>query len=420
MFGGQKKLVMCQACRGLISSSESTCPLCGRDAVPPARARINEVTGTDHFISRLILTINIAIFVMMLIADIRAGGDTSQVLMRPGNTTFYAFGGRLISLINQGEWWRIITPNFIHLGIMHLLFNSFALYQIGPLVEELYGSQKFIFLYLATGIVSNLAAYTFFINGAGASGSIFGLIGLMAVYGYRIGGAFGRGLMRQMLIWAAFGILMGFGIGADNVSHIGGMIAGAVFGFIIKPEEPSTSRAAFGWNTAAVASAALVTISFVMVAVNYSKPIPGSAGLNDESGMKAITYFNHMRDAEEGLIDSYNAFIEIINAKNSAASIDAARSAADKGLASLNGMPLFEGEASQYSQQLRGILTDQPKAVDQFAASKEKDWNAAQSSMRSTSDRLDQFRTGYSAWLPKFLEEHGLILKAPAKGNPSS
>jgi rhomboid protease GluP len=365
-----------------------------------------------------VLTINIAIFVMMVIADIRAGGDTSQVLMNPSARAFYDFGGRIISLIDRGEWWRLVTPNFIHLGLLHLLFNSFALYQIGPLVEESYGSQKFIFLYLATGIASNLGSYTFHINGAGASGSIFGLIGLMAVYGYRQGGTFGRELMRQMLIWAAFGIMMGFGIGADNVGHIGGMIAGAALGFIIRPGEPATSRGAMAWNAAAIAAAAIVTISFVMVAVNYGKQRPSYAGLSDENAERGIAFFNHMRNAEEGLFNSYQSVEAIINAKDRNAALDTARNAAGRGIASLDAMPEYEGEASQYVSRLRGLLAEQLQLVEQLAAAKEKSWTEAEASMRRVNVSYDQFLRDYYAWLPGYLKEYGLELTNSPAGKP--
>jgi rhomboid protease GluP len=410
MFGGRKKLVMCQACRGLIEASATTCPLCGRDSVPPARARLSEVAGTDHFVSRLVLTINIAIFVMMVVADIRAGGDTSQVLMRPSPGVLYDFGSRLVPLIDMGQWWRLVTPNFIHIGIIHLLFNSFALYQIGPLVEETYGSQKFIFLYLATGLVSNIGSYLFLVNGAGASGSIFGLIGLMAVYGYRQGGPFGRGLMRQMLIWAAFGLMMGFSMSnVDNVGHIGGMVAGAALGFAVRPSEPSTARGALAWNAAAVGSAALVAISFVMVAMNYGKPLSSLTGLPEERAERLFTYFNHMRDAEEGMIDSYNAMAAVVRARDGNAGLDTARNAAGRGLASLDTMPEVEAEATQFAQRLRALLTEQLKAVEQFTASKEdRRWADAAASLEKIGNSYDQFSSDYSAWLPGFVKRHGL------------
>ena len=257
--------MMCHSCRGLIEPSTRTCPLCGLESVPAPRAGSVEKAGSEQFFSRLVMTINIALFVLMVLADLKSGTGS---IMKPSMEVFYDFGGRSVQAISNGQWWLLVTPNFLHLGIIHLLFNSFALYQIGPQVEEVYGSQKFIFLYVAIGILSNVSSYSFNINGAGASGAIFGLIGLMAVYGYRMGGAMGRALMRQMIIWAAFGVVVTLTY-ADQAGHIGGFISGAALGFIIKAEPPVTARASLYWNITAIVCALVVAVSFVMVALNY-------------------------------------------------------------------------------------------------------------------------------------------------------
>gem|GEM_PF-239175 len=266
MFEREKKLVMCQACRALVDPGEKTCPMCGEPSVP--EQRLSNVAG-GQFISLLILSVNVILFVLMGIAAVRNGGGAEAFFSSPASALLYDFGGFNVVLFKSGEWWRLVTCNFLHIGFMHLLFNSFALIQIGPIVEEFYGSQKFIFIYLATGIVSSIASYQFGISGAGASGAIFGLIGLMAVYGYRQGGEWGRNLMRQMLIWAAMGIVFGFIIRANNVAHIGGFIGGAVLGFVLKGDAPQTVRTATRWNIVALASIVIIAVSFVFVAKSY-------------------------------------------------------------------------------------------------------------------------------------------------------
>jgi membrane associated rhomboid family serine protease len=208
---------------------------------------------------------------MMAIAHVRNGVEVASFMNNPEDYVFYDFGGRLPELIMNGQLWRLVTPNFLHLGIGHLMFNSLALYQIGPQVEEAYGSQKFIVIYLLTGILSNAFACLFGIRGAGASGAILGLIGLMVAYGHRRGGSYGAAIKRQMLVWAAIGIALGFVLGADNVSHVSGFVAGLVVAYIIPPDPPSLFRSVFAWNAGAVLSAVLVVSSFAMVAVNYGK-----------------------------------------------------------------------------------------------------------------------------------------------------
>jgi hypothetical protein len=153
---------------------------------------------------------------------------------------------------------------------MHLMFNSSALFYIGPQVEEIFGSQKFMFAYVGTGIASGVASYLFLPAGsAGASGAIFGLIGLMAIYGHLLGGSFGRDLKRRMLIWAGIGILFGFFMGANNVAHVGGLLAGGALGFVLAPDAPSTVGSAARWNATAIGCIGLVVISFVMAGRVY-------------------------------------------------------------------------------------------------------------------------------------------------------
>src|SRR5215472_11443627 len=269
MFGNKKRLVMCQACRGLIAASVRTCPLCGRDSVPAAPARTVAHAGSPRFFTVLLITINVALFILMTAVDSGSGRESS-FLSGAGSPVLLDFGSRSVALIARGQWWRLVTPIFIHLGVIHLLFNNIALFQTGPLVEESLGSQKFIFVYLACGIVGNIGSFVFGIPGAGASGAIFGLIALAAVYGYRMGGVAGRSLMRQMILWAGIGLVLGQTVlRADNVNHIGGLITGAALGFALGLEHPHTARAVLGWNAAAILSVALVAVSFVMVALHY-------------------------------------------------------------------------------------------------------------------------------------------------------
>ena len=269
MFGDRNKLVMCQACRGLVEASAKTCPLCGRESVPRRRVFVSEKAGGESFFSLLLLGINIVLFLMMAAVDISSGTEGVSLMNTPSTYVFLDFGGRSSFYINHGQWWRLVTPNFLHLGLMHLMFNSVSLYYVGPQVEALYGSQKFFFIYLVAGILSNIGAYTFGIQGAGGSGAIFGLIGLMAAYGHRLGGTFGRAIKRQMLLWAGAGIVFGFLMGADNVSHAGGFIAGGILGYLIAPEAPTLARSALVWNVTAIACALVVVLSFGMVAKNY-------------------------------------------------------------------------------------------------------------------------------------------------------
>ena len=142
------------------------------------------------------------------------------------------FGALYGPAVAAGQWWRIFTGAFIHDGIMHIAFNMFALWQIGMLVEQLFGSPKMAFIYFVSMIGSGLAVYYLNYNEVtiGASGAIFGLFGALVAAGLRLGEV-GRRLVRSMLGVVLINLLIGFMI--PNISmagHVGGLITGFLIG----------------------------------------------------------------------------------------------------------------------------------------------------------------------------------------------
>ncbi len=144
-----------------------------------------------------------------------------------------------------GEWWRLLSPVLVHESILHLAFNMYFLYLVGPLVEQLYGSARFVLLYVLTAATASVASYL--IGGpdpsVGASGALFGLCGVLLV---------GRALHRPVLqgqqraILSQIGALvvinlvLGFGLnvfggGIDNAAHVGGLLGGLWLGLLIPP-----------------------------------------------------------------------------------------------------------------------------------------------------------------------------------------
>jgi rhomboid protease GluP len=387
----RRKTVICQACRGLVDSSAKTCPLCGRDSLQQIKASAS--AESPHFFSRLILTINLMLFALMVIVDAKNKGGIDAVMGGPSDGVFLDFGGRYPSAIAHGQWWRIVTANFLHIGIVHLMFNSLVLYQIGPQVEEAFGSQKFIFLYLAAGIISNIAASFFGVYGAGASGAIFGLLGVMAVYGYRMGGALGRMLMRQMLVWAAIGILIGFipGLNLDNVSHISGFIAGAGLAFRIRPEQPSAGRTAV-WNAVAIACAALIALSFAMVGFNYGKM---------QRGSQVVVLSRRLSKIESALARAFDWKSKADGEpKQIAQLLRSAASDADR-LASI------DARSDQIRQRLAAIAR---KRADLLEAA-ETDPAAAQKDVRSDKAEVEETIQSFNDWVNSIKDEYGLVYR---------
>jgi len=175
----------------------------------------------------------------------------------------------------EGEWWRLVTPVLVHGGLLHLLFNMYFLFLVGPLVEQLYGSVRFVLLYVITAAAGSAASFLFGgpAPSVGASGAIFGLCGvLLAVSAVHrpILDRRGRAIMSQIGALVVLNLVIGFGFGAmmggniDNAAHIGGLLAGLWLGLVLPPirstlasywQQPSASRARPGSALAAGATA---------------------------------------------------------------------------------------------------------------------------------------------------------------------
>ncbi len=161
-----------------------------------------------------------------------------------------------------GEYWRLFTVTLVHGSLMHLAFNMYALFIVGPIVEAMYGRVLFLAFYLLTAAVASVASYLFVAApSVGASGAVFGLFGILLVSTWLHKPALGRqarGLTGQIGIIIAFNLALGFGLGAgfgvniDNAAHVGGLLAGAWLGFAIVPRGVAT-LASF-WQKPSVAA----------------------------------------------------------------------------------------------------------------------------------------------------------------------
>ena len=158
------------------------------------------------------------------------------------------------------QWYRLITSAFLHGGFLHIAFNMFALYQLGPALEALLGSKRFLALYLIAALGGGVASYLFSAANTvsvGASGAIFGLMTASIVVGRQIGAD-----ISQIALWLGINVLIGFSSpGIDWRAHLGGAITGAVVASI--QTNPSSGRTA----REATQLGLLVTALLVLVAV---------------------------------------------------------------------------------------------------------------------------------------------------------
>jgi len=221
---------VCPQCGQVQDRRERRCVKCGA----ALGARLWQVAR------RLGLVVPTAVSVSTLLGMVIAIAYLRLMLVRPGTGYFRVGSDDLIFLgayylpaVQAGQVWRHATAIFLHIGLVHLVFNMIALAQIGPAIEETFGRARMLFLFMLTGVAGFAAcqAVGMVAVSAGASGAIMGLCGAAAGWGQRDGTGVGRNVRNQMLKWAAYTMLFGVMVGANNVAHAAGFLFGGVLGF---------------------------------------------------------------------------------------------------------------------------------------------------------------------------------------------
>jgi rhomboid protease GluP len=225
-------------------------------------------------IAYTLFALNILIFVLMELA----GGSTSPLISE-------AFGNKSNPQIDNGEVWRFVTPIFLHIGILHLAFNSYALWIVGPQVEKLYGSARFLLLYVLTGVGGVAASYWYhpYDPSAGASGAIFGLFGVLLIFSFRyrktVPAFFTKALGKGILLTIGINLVIGYMIPqVDNAAHIGGLVSGMLLAAVVPFQKPGeTTGPAFKVVQAALVG--VIALCFFAVATRYNGPSPSLQNL---------------------------------------------------------------------------------------------------------------------------------------------
>jgi len=283
---------LCPACGTLVGATATKCHECGASltfSLAAASRSLSTLLPTESPATYVILGLNVLLFGLSLVVTMRVsqtfnflGGISPQVLSRLGARQPYS--------ILQGEWWRLVMPIFLHSSLLHIAMNTWVLMDLGPKVEEVYGSARYLFLYIITGIASFIVStawvlfrYSDLVEavgeegarrgmfvGIGASGALMGLIGLLLALTARRGGAYMQMIRAQLLRWVAYILIFGFIVGGiDNAAHLGGLATGFLLGKVVADREPANSaerqRAyALGWLAGLVVAA-----SFAFMLRNY-------------------------------------------------------------------------------------------------------------------------------------------------------
>jgi len=195
-----------------------------------------ELKAKTPWITYGLIAINVAVWLILLLISKKTGTTYDDLL------TIY--GAKVNSLILNGEYWRFISPMFLHSNEIHLLVNCYSLFIIGSEVEKLFGHLKFSAIYFVSGFLGCIASFAFSINDSvGASGAIFGLLGAMLYFAVKrpslLKSSFGANLITNMVINLAYGFMNKH---VDNNAHIGGLIGGFLTTGIVYTNKEETSK----------------------------------------------------------------------------------------------------------------------------------------------------------------------------------
>jgi rhomboid protease GluP len=214
-------------------------------------------------VTRAILTLNVAVFVVQVLL---AGGAVAVVSI-PVREELLFGANYPLATVGDARWETLVTACFLHGGVLHLGMNMLALWQAGPLVERAVGSARMAPMYLVAGVVGNLASTLLAVVrgqemfGVGASGAISGVIAAALVVGWRVQGWKGP-LTQAMVRWLAFVLIFGFVVkNVDNAAHAGGAVAGAAIAALWQRGHKYAPRA----TQAILAVCALVVVACIAI-----------------------------------------------------------------------------------------------------------------------------------------------------------
>ena len=228
--------------------------------------------------TRVLLAAILAAFVL----EIALGGPRA-LLNGPSGQRLFDLGGLYAPAIAfDGQYWRLLSSMFLHAGLLHVGFNSYALWLFGSAVEGVFGRARFLAIYFVTGLVAGASSYAFGATqalGVGASGAIFGVFGAFVAYYYRRRHlALASANLRSAITIVLLNVFLGLSIpGIDLRAHIGGFVAGLAAGVVSDEVGPLDLRRLLHWG--GLLAIALLGVGLVMWRTAQLRSLPFGPGL---------------------------------------------------------------------------------------------------------------------------------------------
>jgi rhomboid protease GluP len=254
-------------------------------------ARLHALTPRLWIVPALILA-NLGVFIAMIASGVSPMEPTTEELIR--------FGANAGPLTHGGEWWRLVSATFVHVGVVHILLNMYSLWAVGRVVERLMGTSSFAVLYFAAGIAGSIASIAVkpLVVSAGASGAVFGVFGALGGIALRLRHElpkpFLKSLWQDALVVVGANLIFTFtATGIDAGAHLGGLGAGFFASLALAlPPTADASRLRRKRAIITFAAAAVVLVGAVM--------------LLPRSGLRAIRVFDEAATVEKRMVETYN------------------------------------------------------------------------------------------------------------------
>jgi rhomboid protease GluP len=247
---------MCPHCRAFITTKDRVCPYCNESVAPRRvdRESSGPILGglIPHagFNTIIILLINSGLYLATALYSSKSGRGNFVNL---DVETLFAFGAKFGPAIAAGQWWRLVTAGFLHGGILHILMNSWVLFDLGAQVEELYGGARMLVIYFLSSVAG------FYVSAlwrpetpsVGASAALFGLVGAMIALGMRYRTAMGDMVRSIYLRYLVYLLIFSLLPGVDMAAHVGGLAGGFAIAYVAGQPKYEGSGLEQFWRVAA-------------------------------------------------------------------------------------------------------------------------------------------------------------------------
>ena len=241
----------------------------------------NFIPVDGYFITPIILSINVAVFILMCLG----GAD----IMQPSSEILVKFGANFTPYSLLSEPWRLISCAFVHIGLFHILMNMYAFYYIGSILEPFLGRTRFAAAYLLTAISSSLCSLWWhdITISAGASGAIFGMYGLFLALLTTdlIRESVRKPMLSSIAFFVGFNLFIGVAGRIDNAGHIGGLIGGVLIGYAFLKSLRSSHDKKLENTTVSIVAVVFLIVSFFFyqkLQSNFKMNHPEPISINEE------------------------------------------------------------------------------------------------------------------------------------------